>query len=67
MDKLLDYGDKFQIVEADILIPGRGSPICDGILVFQNDQIMYVGPRDGAPIQFQSHEAIRVPALMPGM
>jgi len=36
-------------IEADLLIPGRGEPVRDGVLVTDGDTIGYAGPRAVAP------------------
>ena len=36
-------------IEADLLIPGRGEPVSDGVVVLDGDRIGYAGPAAGAP------------------
>jgi imidazolonepropionase-like amidohydrolase len=38
-----------QRIEADLLIPGRGAPVRDGVVVLDGAQISYAGPASGAP------------------
>lgn len=66
MGESLEAND-FQIIDADILIPGRGSPIFNGTLVYRSNRIVFVGHRDGLPTKYQTSKAIRVAVLMPGM
>jgi imidazolonepropionase-like amidohydrolase len=51
-------------IEADVVIPGRGEPIRDGVVVLDGSTITYVGAVEGAP---EGDEPVRVPAAMPGM
>lgn len=59
--------DEFRVIEADVLIPGRGLPVDDGALVYRDNRILYAGSRDGMPERYQNTLATRVPFLMPGM
>jgi|EP00945_MAST-04E_sp_MAST-4E-sp1_P001298 imidazolonepropionase-like amidohydrolase len=56
-------------VEADILIPGRGPPINNGVVVMKGNKILYAGPRDQAPAlgSHSSNTVLKVPCVMPGM
>ena len=36
-------------IEADLLIPGRGEPVRDGVVVLDGPTIAYAGPASGAP------------------
>lgn len=51
-------------IEADVLIPGRGDPIPDGVVVLDGPAIAYAGPSSDAP---ESDEVVAVAAAMPGM
>jgi imidazolonepropionase-like amidohydrolase len=53
-------------IDADLLIPGRGTAITDATLITHGPTIGYVGPRDGAPPEAGPAD-IAVPVLMPGM
>jgi imidazolonepropionase-like amidohydrolase len=52
---------------AALLIPGRGPPQADGVVVAEKGVITYVGPLDGRPAQYQHLPVVRVPVLMPGL
>ena len=53
-------------IEADLLIPGQGSPIDDGVVLFDGPRISYAGPGYAAPDTPGAlvHQAA---AVMPGM
>lgn len=51
-------------IDADLLIPGRGSPIPHGSVVLTGGTIEYVGPAADAP---DDPDRVRVAAAMPGM
>ncbi len=55
-----------QRIEADTLIPGRGEPISDGVVVLDGPVIEYAGPRAGAP-DTPGAEVTSTAAVMPGM
>ena len=38
-----------QRIEADLLIPGVGEPVKDGVVVLDGDRIAYAGPASDAP------------------
>jgi imidazolonepropionase-like amidohydrolase len=54
-------------IEADLLIPGRGAPVRDGVIVIDGPLIAYAGPRAGAPIGDTAVEPVRARTVMPGM
>ena len=54
-------------ITADILIPGRGEPITDGVLVADGDNILFAGPAAAAPPAAPEEAVTHVPAVMPGM
>ena len=56
-------------IEAEILIPGRGRPIRDGVVVFADDgTIAYAGERANAPPDSPASATVkRVHTVMPGM
>ena len=53
-------------IEADQLIPGRGEPVSDGVVVLDGDRISYAGPAAGAPEtpHAKRHRAV---AVLPGL
>lgn len=53
-------------IEAELLIPGRGEPVRDGVVIFDGSAISYAGPADTAPTTpgARVHAATTV---MPGM
>jgi imidazolonepropionase-like amidohydrolase len=56
-----------QRIEADLLIPGRGAPVRDGVVVIDGPVIAYAGPRDGSPAGAPGAEPVRARTVMPGM
>ena len=56
-----------QRIEADLLIPGRGGPVRDGVVVIDGAAIAYAGPRAGAPIDGPPVEPVHARTVMPGM
>ncbi|MGP3533559.1 metal-dependent hydrolase family protein [Microbacterium sp. RD1] len=55
-----------QRIEADLLIPGRGTPIRNGVVVIAGPSIAYAGASDGAP-DSGAVPTMRVGTVMPGM
>jgi imidazolonepropionase-like amidohydrolase len=55
-----------QRIEAEVLIPGRGEPVGDGVVVLDGPRISYAGPAAGAP-ETPGAEVSRAAAVMPGM
>jgi imidazolonepropionase-like amidohydrolase len=53
-------------IEADLLIPGRGEPVSDGVVVLDGDRIGYAGPAAGAP-QTPRATRHRAAAVLPGL
>jgi len=53
-------------IEADLLIPGRGDPIRDGVVLLDGEKISYAGPAGAAPAG-DRQPVTRVAAVMPGM
>jgi imidazolonepropionase-like amidohydrolase len=53
-------------IEAQRLIPGRGDPIDDGVVVLDGPSIRYAGPAGDAPPTSDA-AVVRAPAVMPGM
>lgn len=53
---------------ADLLIPGRGAPVYEGVVIVQGSTITYAGPKAGAPAPSSSDEDVfSVPVVMPGL
>ncbi|HXL88262.1 MAG TPA: amidohydrolase family protein [Streptosporangiaceae bacterium] len=53
-------------IEADLLIPGLGSPVRDAVLLLDGTRIAYAGPAISAP-QTPGVSALRVATVLPGM
>jgi imidazolonepropionase-like amidohydrolase len=53
-------------IEATVLIPGRGEPIPEGVVVLDGAVIRYAGPADGAP-QTPGATVVRAHTVMPGL
>jgi imidazolonepropionase-like amidohydrolase len=53
-------------IEADLLIPGRGEPIPNGVVVLEGDTITYAGSGDHAPGTPEADTAV-VPVVLPGL
>ena len=53
-------------IEADLLIPGRGEPVSDGVVVLDGDRIGYAGPAADAP-QTPQASRHRAAAVLPGL
>ena len=53
-------------IEAEVLIPGHGAPVRDGVVVLDGSRIGYAGPARTAP-PAPGTPATRVTAVMPGM
>jgi imidazolonepropionase-like amidohydrolase len=52
--------------EAETLIPGRGEPIRDGVVLVEDATISYAGPAATAPATPEA-TAVRAPVVMPGL
>ena len=52
-------------IEADLLIPGRGEPVRDGVVVLDGARITYAGARPGAPRT--DGPTTKVRTVMPGL
>jgi len=53
-------------IEADLLIPGRGEPVSNGVVVLEGDTITYAGPGDQAP-DTPGADTTVVPVVLPGL
>lgn len=56
-----------QRIEADLMIPGRGDPVTDAVVVIDGPVVAYAGPRDAAPPGTAAVEPVRVRTVMPGL
>jgi imidazolonepropionase-like amidohydrolase len=56
-----------QHVLAEVLIPGRGDPIEDGVVVLDGPSIVYAGARSAAPAPTSDDVVHEVAAVMPGL
>lgn len=54
-------------INADLLIPGRGSPLENGAVVCDGDRMAYAGAQKSVPEEYESVDTTRVPVLMPGL
>ncbi len=52
---------------ADVLIPGRGEPITNGVVVLEDKEITYAGPSATAPAALPNDVVTEVPVVMPGL
>jgi len=53
-------------ITAELLIPGSGDPVRDGVVVLDGAQIGYAGPASGAP-DTPGAVGYRAVAVMPGL
>lgn len=53
-------------IDADVLIPGRGSAVQNGTVLIDGSTIGYAGPAASAPATPDA-QVVRAPAVMPGM
>jgi hypothetical protein len=53
-------------IEADLLIPGTGEPIRDGVVVWDGPTISYAGPAANAPSTPQA-PSTRAATVLPGL
>ena len=54
-------------IEAELLIPGHGGPVRDGVVVLDGPLISYAGPARAAPPGAPGAPVTRVTTVMPGM
>jgi imidazolonepropionase-like amidohydrolase len=54
-------------IKAELLIPGRGDPIKNGVTVIEGKKIAYVGTEKSLPDKYKSIDMAYVPVLMPGL
>ena len=55
------------VINADLLIPGRGDPLSNAAVVYDTRTILYVGPQADIPDCYNSLDRAHVPVLMPGL
>lgn len=55
------------LIQADLLIPGRGEPIRNASLVYSSSTITWVGPTTSLPSKYKSLKIEHVKVLMPGL
>lgn len=55
-----------QRIEAETMIPGRGEPVRDAVVVIDGDIISYAGPAQTAPAT-PTASTVRTPVVMPGL
>lgn len=53
-------------IDADVLIPGSGEPVFNGVVVIDDSTITYAGPAANAPDD-RVTDSYEVPVVMPGM
>ena len=53
-------------IEAELLIPGRGEPISNGVVVLEAATIVYAGDATGAP-DTPDADTTKVPVVLPGL
>ncbi|MCP2256359.1 Imidazolonepropionase [Streptoalloteichus tenebrarius] len=54
-------------IHADLLIPGAGEPVANGVVVLDGDRIAFAGPEAEAPAAGPDDDTVRVPVVMPGL
>jgi imidazolonepropionase-like amidohydrolase len=54
-------------IEADLLIPGQGEPVRDGVVLLDGTWIDYAGPASGAPSTPNAGQVHHAAAVMPGL
>lgn len=54
-------------IGADLLVPGRGAPVHDGVVVLEGAAITLAGPGSQAPPGRSDDELHRVETLLPGL
>ena len=54
-------------IKADFLIPGKGKPVNNQLIISEHGKIVYVGSHKSIPSKYSDVPAQHVPILMPGM
>lgn len=57
---------KMGVVFADLLIPGRGEPVRNGALVYDDKVVLFAGAQKEVPAKYAHLQHTSVPVLMPG-
>ena len=55
------------IITADLLIPGRGEPLKNSAIAYEDGRITWVGEKSDIPDTYKTLDATHVPVLMPGL
>ncbi|KAF2251598.1 amidohydrolase [Trematosphaeria pertusa] len=59
---------EYTVIQASLLIPGRGDPLKDGAVVISEDKkIHFVGPGSSIPEEYANCPRHNVPTLLPGL
>lgn len=66
------YREKRSLIQINskLLIPGRGDPIKDGIILIEGKTILYAGSRHSCDVSiddFNVEQTVDVPVVMPGI
>lgn len=59
--------ETISLIQAKLLIPGRGEPIHNGVLAIRGSKIDWIGSHADIPPKYKSIEPRQVPVLMPGL
>ncbi|KAI1611923.1 hypothetical protein EDD36DRAFT_465772 [Exophiala viscosa] len=54
-------------IHATLLIPGRGSPTVNQLVVAAEQKIVYVGSIEDRPLEYRDVSIVHVPVLLPGL
>jgi hypothetical protein len=54
-------------IKADLLIPGRGDPMKNGVVIVEGKKIAYTGCEKSLPDEYKSIAVVYVPSIMPGL
>lgn len=62
-------GAALSAVKTPLMIPGRGDPVKDAILVYSSGKIDYAGPLSKLPksLEVPKERTVEVPVLLPGL
>ena len=62
-----DTGHKYNRINADLLIPGRGSPVKDANCILDGKTIAHIGLRSDLSDEYASLSTIHAPIILPGL